>query len=94
MATVEELQQQVAQLQQALQRLESRPQHSNAENATNNSTIINTVPTPDRFSFSKDDWKTWITHFERYRQATKINTASESSQINSLLLHTYGRESN
>ena len=87
MATVEELQQQVAQLQQALQRLESRPQHSNAENATNNSTIINTVPTPDRFSFSKDDWKTWITHFERYRQATKINTASESSQINSLLLH-------
>jgi hypothetical protein len=49
--------------------------------------VINSVPAPEKFTFIKDDWKSWITHFERYRKATKQDAGTEQSQINSLLLH-------
>lgn len=45
------------------------------------------IPAPERFSFDKEDWEQWIVHYERYCNATGLKQASETVQINNLLLH-------
>ncbi|KAJ3649934.1 hypothetical protein Zmor_021650 [Zophobas morio] len=74
---IADLRQQLNVLQQMLQNL-----HSTAKPS-----VINSVPAPEAFSFDKNEWTAWLTHYERYRITTKLDTADEKVQINSLLLH-------
>ena len=40
---------------------------------------------PPKFSFEPKDWKTWKSHFERYRKATGLATEPDEDQINAFL---------
>jgi hypothetical protein len=86
MGAMAELRKQLEEIQQALAQLQNqRPPQVGQQSETQ--TVINSVPAPEKFTFIKDDWKSWITHFEHYRKATKQDAKTEQSQINSLLLH-------
>jgi TolA-binding protein len=63
-----ELRKQLEEMQQALPQLQNqRPPQAAQQRETQ--TVINSGPAPEKFTFIKDDWKSWITHFERYRKA-------------------------
>lgn len=46
----------------------------------------NTVPSPETFSFIKEEWEAWVQHYERFRVAAKIDVTDQKTQINNLLL--------
>lgn len=79
---MEELQKQVDELKKTLAAL----QVYNPVAETQQTTLVNSVPTVEKFSFDKADWPQWIAHYERYRVVSKINLADEKFQVTNLLL--------
>ena len=44
------------------------------------------VSPPEAFEFSKpDSWPKWIRRFERFRQASGLDTKGQESQVNTLI---------
>jgi hypothetical protein len=44
------------------------------------------IPVLESFNFAKpEEWPRWIRRFERFRQASGLNTKSEESQVNTLI---------
>lgn len=83
--TVEELQAHLQQLHNQMNKIQA--DKNTTEEISSISTLVNAAPAPPTFSFKKEDWQEWITHFERYRIATKMANVDEKIQINNMLLH-------
>ena len=44
------------------------------------------ITPPESFSFNRpEEWPKWIRRFERFRQASGLDTKGEESQINALI---------
>lgn len=43
------------------------------------------VNPPEQFSFKSEDWKSWITRFERFRIASELSEKTERTQVNTLI---------
>lgn len=44
------------------------------------------IAPPQRFNFSQpEEWPKWIRRFERFRQASGLNTKGQESQVNTLV---------
>ena len=43
------------------------------------------VAPPDKFSFKPNDWPMWITRFERFRIASKLDKKPEETQVATLI---------
>ena len=44
------------------------------------------IAPPQRFNFSQpEEWPKWIRRFERFRQASGLNTKAQDSQVNTLV---------
>lgn len=77
-----EMEQKIAELERIVAQLQVLPPPAAQPQA-----FFNAVPAPDRFTFKKDDWSSWIASYERYRLATGLDKQEEKLQVNSLLLH-------
>lgn len=76
--------QEIAELKQQLARLQSSVAAASSQPAAQFSSQV--VPSPQIFSFNKEDWIDWISHYERYRVAVQLDSTDEKNQINNLLL--------
>ncbi|XP_064212700.1 uncharacterized protein K02A2.6-like [Tribolium castaneum] len=86
-AQVAELEQKYADLMAQAQARVQASDTPSKQAPTSSIVFSNSIPIPEKFSFEKEDWQVWITHYERFRTATKLDKSTQAEQINSLLLH-------